>query len=330
MSVLRRLVPVWGLFLFAPYCAEFLVGYQGPVVDPLGLLVGLFLLAGPLYGTAAILIREITRRTGRGWPTMLTLSAAFGLVQAGLIDQALFNHEFAGDTYWQVLPSVIPGLGIDLSQLLVFVVGHMIWSFAAPIAVVESWVPRSVTRPWLGPIGLGITAVVYLAAAVFFNHEFVAKAGFHADPVRLIGTAAVVVALVGIAFAIPRLSKHDSGSRAPRPSWVGLVSLVLIAGHILAREPEPGEWARPSLAAAVLVLVVLGIVPLRWSRRPGWSVTHVLAAASAPLLAYALLAFAVPPQDATMTAKYASNVIALVALIALLAVGYRRSRRDVD
>lgn len=50
--------------------------------------LGIFI---PLYGTVAVLIREITRRTGRGWPTILLLGAAFGLIQAGLIDQSLFN-----------------------------------------------------------------------------------------------------------------------------------------------------------------------------------------------------------------------------------------------
>lgn len=57
--------------------------------------LGIFI---PLYGTVAVLIREITRRTGRGWPTILLLGAAFGLIQAGLIDQSLFNPGYLDTT----------------------------------------------------------------------------------------------------------------------------------------------------------------------------------------------------------------------------------------
>jgi hypothetical protein len=79
----------------------------------------------PLYGTVAVLIREITRRTGRGWPTILLLGAAFGLVQAGLIDQSLFNPGYLDndDPTWaqawreERQATLIPGLGISASHL---------------------------------------------------------------------------------------------------------------------------------------------------------------------------------------------------------------------
>jgi hypothetical protein len=51
---------------------------------------------GPLYGGGALLIREATRRTGRGWPTILLLGVAYGAVQAGLIDRYLYNSSFEG------------------------------------------------------------------------------------------------------------------------------------------------------------------------------------------------------------------------------------------
>ena len=35
-----------------------------------------------LYSSGAILIREVARRAGRGWPTMLVLSLAYGLIEA--------------------------------------------------------------------------------------------------------------------------------------------------------------------------------------------------------------------------------------------------------
>ena len=67
MDLLRRIAPAVGLVFLAPLAAEFLLGNL-----PITLLAGLVLLA-PLYGGGALLIREVTRRAGRGVPTMLLL-----------------------------------------------------------------------------------------------------------------------------------------------------------------------------------------------------------------------------------------------------------------
>ena len=66
----RRWAAVAALVVLSPICAEYLIGYLEGADEPLGLLAGLLILA-PLYGTVAVLIREVVRRTGRGWPTIL-------------------------------------------------------------------------------------------------------------------------------------------------------------------------------------------------------------------------------------------------------------------
>jgi hypothetical protein len=64
---MRQILPAIGLFLLSPLVAEYLIGDL-----PITALGPLAVLA-PLYGGGALLIREITRRTARGWPTILTL-----------------------------------------------------------------------------------------------------------------------------------------------------------------------------------------------------------------------------------------------------------------
>lgn len=79
---------------------------------------------------------------------LLLLSAAFGLIQAGLIDQSLFDHaSFADSPFWEGLHTIIPGIDVDADQLLTFVGGHVMWSFAGPIAVTEACAPRTADRP---------------------------------------------------------------------------------------------------------------------------------------------------------------------------------------
>jgi len=315
----RRIVPVIALLLLAPYCAEYLVGYQGVITNPVGLVVAVAFVA-PIYGTAAVLIREVTRRAGRGWPTMLLLAAACGFVQAGLIDQSLFDHaEYAGTTYWATLATRIPGADVDAAQLLTFVAGHVIWSFGAPIAVVEACAPRLADRPWLGRPGLAVVAAGYVAGAAFFVNELVVKAGFHAAPWRLAGVAVIVLALVVAAFAIPRRTAPRPGT-APAWWWTGTAVLVLTAVFVMVN----GESGWLGVAAGVLTLAAAAVLLLRWSGQEGWGRGHVLAAAGAPLIVYAAVSFSVPPLGAV---RYVSSAVTLLAVLVLLAYARSRVRR---
>jgi len=151
--VWRRTAPALGLFLLAPITAEYLAAYDDSTGNLGELIGGLFLFA-PLYGGAALLIREMTRRTGRGWPTIFLLGLAFGVAQAGLIDHSLFNPAYRDVAGWDEMfqATYVPGVGISLNPLT-FATGHMIFSVAAPIALVEALVPGRARSPWLGRAG---------------------------------------------------------------------------------------------------------------------------------------------------------------------------------
>jgi hypothetical protein len=72
----------------------------------------------------------------------------------------------AGRWRQERLATLIPGLGISASHLG-FVAGFMIMTIAAPIAVVEAFVPDRADRPWLGRIGLTVVGLLYLLGAGF-------------------------------------------------------------------------------------------------------------------------------------------------------------------
>ena len=201
----QRIGPVLALFFFAPISAEYLLGYDDLIGRPVELLSGL-LIFGPLYGAPAVLIRGAARRAGRGWPTILLLSFAAGLVQAGLIDQSLFNPSYRDIPYWDDMrvPTLLPGLGFSAYMALSFLGGHMIQSFAAPIAVIESLHPRVAREPWLGRPGLVVMTLLYLAAAALVLVDQAGTEHFVASVGQLVGSAVVTTALVVAAFRLPR------------------------------------------------------------------------------------------------------------------------------
>ena len=254
-----RWIPVLGVVVAAPWFAEMAWGGY-PVTD----VPVILLFLGPMYGGAALLVREIARRTRRGWPTMLLLAAAFGVLQAGIVDQSLFNPAY--DRYDFQHPLHVDGIDISLYFLVAFVVGHVVASIATPIALAEIWSGGD-TRPWLGRRALRVVTAGYVLATVV-NHVGVKDEvgrGFQASPVQVSAAAATVLALVAVALTWRRWSPTDG--RAPSP-WVLLVAAF---GAYLLYLPTEDGWG-VAVAAAVISLAVATVGT--WSRSRRWSGMH--------------------------------------------------------
>ncbi|WP_200911689.1 hypothetical protein [Mesorhizobium sp. 1M-11] len=324
----QRLLPLIGLFLLSPICAEYLIGYAESTYHPLEMMWGLLVFA-PLYGSIALLIREIARRTGRGWPTMLLLAAAFGLIQAGLIDQSLFNPHYGADLnipYWDAerLPTWLGQLGISANLTLDFVSTHIVWSFAAPIAVVECCAPRIADRPWLGRIGILLMVSLYLAAAAFVFDDHLRVTGFMATKAQLVATVACAL-LLGIAALLVPVHTEERAGYVPAPWLVAAFVLAILALHIFSSP----DWT--GVSASLLAFAGCGALIATWSGRIAWKNSHVLGIAAAALLANALTSFVIQPAgEPALAVKYAVNGGMLLGVLVLAALAYRQLRTAND
>ena len=121
----RRIAPLVVLFLLAPWVGEYLLANI-----PLARLRALPFLA-PMYGGGEILVREAALRIGIGWPGNLLLGLAYGVIEAALVDQSLFNPGFMGQDFPRATP--VPALGISTTGTVAFLAGHAVWSIALPI-----------------------------------------------------------------------------------------------------------------------------------------------------------------------------------------------------
>jgi hypothetical protein len=327
------LAPAAFLFLFAPVSAEYLIGYDDIIGDAAALVFGLMIFA-PLYGAPAVLIRETTRRAGRGWPSMLLLALAFGLIQAGLIDQSLFNPDYRGISYWDDLrePTLIPALGVSAYMALTFLSGHVFGSICAPIALAESLFPERRTTPWLGPVGLVVVAVLWLLAAAAVLADTLATETFTASPAQIITTTAIVVALVVLAFTRPPEPASAAPDPVPAPLLVGVVTFVLLGmrsvlSSMTSLGSSPYGWLPTGVE--LLAIVVWLVLVVRWSRRRGWGGPHVLAAGSGILLGIAALAFFVEPLgNVPIVAKYVTNAVLLLIVVLLLILARRAQQKS--
>lgn len=315
--LLPRIAAALGLLFLAPWVGEFLLG--NITVSQLPALPFLV----PLYGGGALLIREVARRTGRGWPTILLLGTAYGIIEAGLVDQSLFNPSFEGNNFQEVTP--IPVLGISAYNALSFIVGHAVWSIGVPIAIVEMLTPSRQATPWLGKIGLAATGVLYLAGCMLIFNEMYSQEAFLASPGQRIGAAGAALALTVAAFAGKNRPRVGTGRQVPNPWLLGAGTFV-VASIFFAR---PENWIGGVIMGAVL-LAVAAVFVVHWSRQRGWGIRHQLALAAGALLTYAWGGFVLtsllrPGQ----TVAWTGNVVfALVAIVLLVATAQRIRRSE--
>jgi hypothetical protein len=297
--------PVLGLALLAPLVGEYLLG--NVTIDQLGALI----LLSPLYGGGALLIREVARRTGRGWPTILALGCAYGLVEAGVFDGSLFSVSYEGVDYDAVR---IPVLGVSAFYGLQFVINHAVWSIGLPILLTESLTPRHRTTPWLGRVGLAGTAAVYLTGGLLIRYDSVRSGEIHVTWAQTTGV--VLVALLVIIFALrrPVRGPRQPAGRGPRPWLAFLVALVASSAYLTL----PANW----LGVALTILITALAAVLAPRVRPG---RPQVALAAGALLTYAWAGFLLTglKHDADPVG-FAGNAVFAAAALALVTVAFRR------
>ncbi|MGW3784959.1 hypothetical protein ACWD5Z_10240 [Micromonospora chokoriensis] len=317
----RRLLPVIALLLLAPWAAE--CSWGGFAIDDF-LPVLIFL--GPMYGGAAILIRETARHLGAGWPTIVLLAAAFGVLQAGLVDQSLFNPDFLDDTQYAdtraaAEATLVPGLEFSLRQAFDYVGNHIVLTICAPIVLIESFLGADRRlRPWLGRPGLVVVGVLYLLGSLLIFSDSSGRKDFLASPHQLAVAAAVVLALVATAL-LPRWRRPSPrrARRAPHPLWVGLLIVLVRFGSDLT----PG-WTGVAIALGLAAIVAATIA--YWSSGVRWGQRHVLAAGCASLVTAAAFAYLVPPYSpASPAAALAGDIAVTVITVALVGGAWWRS-----
>jgi hypothetical protein len=220
----NRWLPVLCLAVLSPVCAEYLVGYDTSTGRTLTLL-GSLLIFVPLYGVPAVLIREIARRRRVGWPSILALAAAAGLLQAGVIDQSLFSVSYRKIDYWDEMvgPTWIEPLGFGASSALNFLGGHIVYSYAIPILMVEAMFPSSTKRPWLSRPWLVVATVLYVAAAALVLSDHLRHEQDHASSTQVILTLVLAAVLVVLSLRfghVPSAGEASGETTADRGAWL--------------------------------------------------------------------------------------------------------------
>jgi hypothetical protein len=314
--VKKSVLPAIGLFFLAPLVAEFLLGNL-----PIKMLPVILVLA-PLYGGGALLIREVVRRAGRGWPSIVVLALVYGIIEEAYTTQSLFNPNYLKLNLHLLDTAYIPALGIGAAWTIFVLNLHTAWSVSASIALVEAAAPDRAEVPWLGRIGLTVTGLLF-ALGVFVTTRFQLKQdAFRASHAQLVTAGVICLVLVVLAFLLPRRSAATNSGWIPSPWIAG--ALALAAGSAILVMPKSWNW--DAVAAVLAIDVVMIAAVILWSRRSGWGMRHKLALGSGAALAYGWHAFIENPvvgKGAIMIRV--GNAIFLLGAVALIAFAAKRT-----
>ena len=317
-STFRRVLPAIGLFFLAPFVSEYLLG-DFPLTK-----LGILMILAPLYGGGALLIREIARRTERGWPTILILAFAYAVLEEAFTTQTLFNPNYLKLNLHLLDPAYISVLGIGGWWTIFVLTLHTVWSISTSIALVEACVPARATTPWLRWPGLSLVSVLFALAVIASTRFQIKHDGFVATRMQFVVSGIVVVATVIAAFLLPARRAGKEATPAPSPWLCGAVALI--AGSLFLIVPRTWAWGAVAIYLVVDVTVILMVVWM--SRRSGWAGSHRLALAAGAALAYGWHAFLQMPVDGTTgIAIRASNAVCLLVVLALIAYAARRQVR---
>ncbi|MFI6793104.1 hypothetical protein ACIBG4_37830 [Nonomuraea sp. NPDC050383] len=288
----------------------------------------LLLLWTPIYGAGTVLIRELVRRTGRGWPAILLLGAAYGIVEEGLALQALTSPTIYGVAGWA--PRI---LGLNSAYTELNIPYHAVFSVALPILLVDLIVPELRHRPYLGRTGLVVAGVVFVLGAVLlrWTTSFI-DPGYQAPPAALAAFVLVIAVLAVLALRFVPRPPAAAPRTVPTPPVVACLAGVVAFGYLAllfpfggARHPAftEGGWVVVPMVAAALLAVVAGVLLRRWTAHGGWGDRHSLALAGGALVAHTV--FGVIANGENVTDRVSLAVLGLV-MIGLLALLARRTR----
>jgi hypothetical protein len=257
---------------------------------------------------------------------MLTLGAAYAIIEEGLVDQLYFNPDyFAGQA--ELMDTVVPGTGVDAWLVLVLFAMHAIWSTCVPIALVEALFADAGADPWLGNVGYGVVAAVFVLGSGWLGYTIYDENDFLATVPQLAAAGLAAVLLVVLALVAGTPARPAEPGFVPGPWLAG--GLAFVAGSLFMLTDRLSGWAKVIACLAIAVAFLTAVA--RWSRRAGWSPVHRLALVGGAILTYAGLGAVMRPETGPKNGFEHAGTAALVcAALALWIAAVRRARRPIS
>jgi hypothetical protein len=328
----KHILPALTLFLLSPVIGE-LVSGSAPPSQWLAPTTWMFVV--PLYGAGAVLARELAVRWKSGWPGVILLGAAYGILEEGIDVMSFFNAA------WPDLgASAAYGRWADVAWVWTthLTAYHAAFSIAIPILLVHFIFPESRGETWLGCLGFGCFGFLLAGAVIGGNIVFRAAFQYAPPPLPYLGALIAITALILLARRVHPPAPDPALEEKPlaHPVFYGLAGFGATVAFFYTGWALPETSFPPVLTILIVLAIAAGVYALlaasyRHGRR--FTDTRKLALAFGGLLFFILFAPILEASGGNKTTgeSYSGMIcvgtLTLLALIALSVIVLLRERR---
>jgi len=312
------------LFLLAPAIGELLSGSSPPAefFTPFGLFMLL-----SLYGSGAVVIRELRVRWGKGVGSVLLLGAAYGVLEEGLLVTSWFSPN------WPDLGAMsVYGrwLGVNWTWAEMLTIYHAVYSITVPIILVELAFPNRRDQRWVGNKLFATLVIVLCAVTVFGNILFSYMMKYWTPLPQLLFAAALIIFFVYLARKLPANWALQGKKMLPKAKGFWAVATLASFAFFL------GFYTLPSVVPWQLLMLyglLLVFTMARFLKRYNWQEEahdiHVLALSSGALSFMILFAVLQELDKTRADITTGMSLVALTAAIGLISLWIKVKRRAV-
>ena len=289
-----------------------------------------------VWGCGALIIRELVRRWGGGWTSILLLGLGLSMAEEFVIQQT------------SLAPLPWPALGAAYGRAwgvnwvyFLFMLGYeSVWVVLVPVQVTELIFRKHRNERWVGNFGLVITGLVFVLGSFAAWYAWIKRARpmvFHVPaynpPMGTILAGVLAIALLALAAYLLRGVRRQETSHRATPWWVagaaamafGFPWYLLMRPIFGARSTLPfGIWMAGGIGWSVLAYVVLRYL----SSSQGWTDMHRWALVFGATLVCMIAGFAGssawPRVD--VVGKWVLDICAVIGFV-VLASRIRRGER---
>jgi len=281
-----RISPALVLFILSPVIGELLSGSSPPAefFNPLT-----FAILAALYGSGAVIARELTHRWGKGLPSLLILGAAYGVIEEGLMVKSFFDP---GWVDIGLLGSYGRWAGINWVWSLQLTIYHSVFSITIPVMLVTLLFPMQRSRSLVSRRKFNVLCLL-LAGVVIFGFFFLTPYRPPLIQYLLAGAAVVILATIARWLPNPLFTRGTRTMHLVRPRWFGVIGFLGTFALFFISWLSPESALHPLVAILLMAGLAVLVASAVWTLSGGgvaWSGMHKLALASGGLSFFIMFA----------------------------------------
>lgn len=317
---MKRIPPALVLYFLAPAIGELLSSSAPPVefFNPFGLIV-----LPALYGSGAILVRELALRWEKRWPSILTLGIAYGIIEEGLMVKSFF------DPAWpdlNLLGSYGRLAGVNWVWSLALCLYHATISIAIPILLVEMMYPERRDESWVGKHGFRGLSILFAAVVTF---GFLALTPYRPPLIPYI----LAVGITLLLFRRAKTLLHHWGEPGQPPPhahiWLTLIGFSGVLTFFIVTYGLPEAGVPVIITLGGLVTLAWGLWrSIRWASGDGaWDDRGRFALVAGALTFFILLAPFIENDPTRIDNPAGMTLVAITASLLLVLLRRRIHKR---